>query len=102
MYARRRARRGRFAPKRSGRATSRAGDSPGDIEQRAQCVARVAAGALEPGSDEFREVLARQWGERHSARLTVERALPVVEQGTHHAGVGPGEKVSGLVVVLFD
>src|SRR5918999_2804094 len=78
------------------------GMAPGDIEQRAQCVARVAAGALEPGSDELREVLARQWGERHSARLTVERALPVVEQGTHHAGMGAGEEVSGLVVVLFD
>src|SRR5918996_1535894 len=71
------------------------GVAPGDIEQRAQGVTRVAAGALEPGSDELGEVLARQRRERHRARLTVER-------GTHHAWVGAGEEVSRLVVVLLD
>src|ERR671918_185878 len=78
------------------------GVAPGDIEHRAQGVTRVAAGALEPGPDELGEVLARQRRERHRARLTVERALPIVEQGTHHAWVGAGEEVSRLVVVLLD
>src|ERR671915_707253 len=60
-------------PKEVGEQHRALGMASGDIEQRAQCVARVAAGALEPGCDELREVLARQWGERHRARLTVER-----------------------------
>ena len=73
-----------------------------DIEQRAQCVAHLAAGVLEAGSDELGEVLARQRSERHRARLTVERALTVVEKGSHHARMGTGEDVSRFVVMLFD